>query len=1858
VRRQPFLSLVAAGCLAAAMTGCGRSADGGRQEVGPQDPLWSSYISYHTTGEISRRGKFRVVFASDVVAEEHVGQTADAVISVEPAIDASVTFSGPHELVVVPSQDLQPDQTYKVTVRRGDLLDIPENLERYEFLVHVIKQEFEVWVTGLSPDPADESRMTLRGTLVTADIEDADRIEQVISASFLNRPLAVEWQHDPDGRHHEFVVVGIERQQESQSLRLAWDGSAIGVSTRDERAVEVPAANLFAVTRVRAVQDERQYVLVQFSERLAERQNIRGLVGLSEADFTTSIEGNALRIAPQQALTGRVTVTLEPGIRSARGQRLESRVEEVVTFASNKPQVRFVGKGVVLPENDVVSIPFEAVNVHSVQVTAFRIYEANIGQFLQTNRLDGARELDRVGRYLWRKTISLSSLEVNEWNRYSLDVNDLAREHAGGLLRLTLSINRGNSTYNCTEEEDAVPVVGELPLRSADDLSLREVSSWDYAEEYFGVSYDYSTWRDRGDPCKDAYYMYADEARDYRNLLASNIGIVVKRDERGDVLVATTNLRTAQPMPGVSVTFRNFQNQPIGELTTDGAGIGRASIEGIPYYAVAEKGEQVGYLKLSEGVALPTSHFDVGGAKVEGGLKGYIYGERGVWRPGDNIHLTFVLEDQGAMVPASHPVSMQLFNPNGQRIQRAVNATPTGGFYTFTMRTPEDAPTGNWMARADVGGSSFSKTLKIETVIPNRLKVELEFEGQDTLRSGAPLDATLFGQWLSGAVAGNLRADVQVAMTPVATRFGRFVDFSFDDPAREFESEPQVIFDGQLDARGHAAFQADITPAGDPPGMLAAHFTTRVFENSGAFSTSRRTVPYSPYPQYVGVKLPKGDEARGMLLTDTLHTVEIAALSQSGEPVSIDGIQVSLYKIQWKWWWDRSGESLAQYASSEHRSIVERGVVNAVDGSGTWQFEINYPSWGRYLLRACDPVGRHCAGKVLYIDWPGWAGRAQEESGAGAAALTFFSDKPAYTVGEIAEIQLPEATSGRALVSIENGSAILEHRWIEFGEGRTRIEVPISAAMSPNAYVSVMLIQPHAGRGNDRPMRLYGVIPLIVEDPQTRLTPVIGAADEWRPESTASIEVSEASGRRMTYTLAVVDEGLLGLTSFRTPDLHAHFYQKEALGVATWDLFDEVVGAYAGELQRLLALGGGAEEEEELVQEEKSRFPPVVRFLGPFTLRSNDTNTHEIELPEYIGAVRVMVVAGEAGAYGSASKSVFVREPLSLLATLPRVLGPEEELTVPVSVFAMDEAIRRATVRLEADELFEVEGPGSAAVDFEGPGEKLAFLGLRVGPRLGTGRLRFEAAGAGHSTESEVHIEVRSPNPVTARELRAEIGPDDSWRTRVNPHGIPGTNTVSLELTPLPPLNLERHLRYLIRYPHGCVEQVTSAVFPQLYLPSLVRLEPDARQAVERNVQRGIERLRGFQVPSGAFVFWPGGFVGGAFDARNSWVSNYVGHFLVEADMLGHYVPPDMLTDWINFQKLTAQSWSAGGERSAMDQAYRLYTLALAGRPEMSAMNRLRESGDLSGIACWQLAAAYGLAGLPDVARELVRDADYEVAAYERPGWSLGSQMRDEAIILSSLVTLDMRGAGQAAAQRVSDALFSDQWHSTHALAYALLAMAKYYGTGAIGETFTFDWRIGDGEAETVTTGSPIYTAELADFPDAGDFVEVSNTSGRPLYGSIVVRGAPRAGEEVAVASGLALRVSYSDVNGGPVDVVALPQGGDFVAHLTVTNREAVDLENVVLTQIVPSGWELHNPRLDRGPAGVQASIEYQDIRDDRVYTYFSLKAGESRSFATLFNAAYLGKYYLPSVSVEAMYDASRQARTTGRWVNVIRPSS
>jgi uncharacterized protein YfaS (alpha-2-macroglobulin family) len=499
----------------------------------------------------------------------------------------------------------------------------------------------------------------------------------------------------------------------------------------------------------------------------------------------------------------------------------------------------------------------------------------------------------------------------------------------------------------------------------------------------------------------------------------------------------------------------------------------------------------------------------------------------------------------------------------------------------------------------------------------------------------------------------------------------------------------------------------------------------------------------------------------------------------------------------------------------------------------------------------------------------------------------------------------------------------------------------------------------------------------------------------FAPETTTEINVREASGRPMTYTLAVVDEGLLGLTRYATPNPWDHFYAREALGVKTWDLYDDVVGAWGGVLERMLAIGGD-EEGVRAEAQRANRFPPMVRFLGPFRLRAGVTDTHEVDVPRYVGAVRVMVVAGRDGAYGAADRQVFVRRPLMVLATLPRVLGPEEQVALPVSVFAMEPEVREVAVTVTTSGPLEADLPVRKTLSFDEPGDDLVSFRLHTGEGLGVTTTTVEATSGTERAAQSIELDVRMSTQRAVDAVGATLEPGESWEPAVSLPGLPGTNEVTLEVSRTPPIDLGRRLQYLLRYPHGCVEQTVSSAFPQLYLGRLLELSESQEDRIETNVKAALERLQSFQTSDGGFGYWPGD------DDPNDWVTNYAGHFVLEAKAAGYLAPPGMLDQWTRFQSRRARAWVAGAGRAELVQAYRLFTLALAGAPELGAMNQLRERESLPVAARWRLAATYELAGQTEAADALASPGPVTVGPYRELAGTFGSDVRDRAMILES----------------------------------------------------------------------------------------------------------------------------------------------------------------------------------------------------------------------------------------------------------------
>jgi len=1805
---------------------------------------WYRYISAFTSGTIFRKSPVRVLFVDNA---GRPGAAAPGLFEFSPGIDGAAEWTGPRELVFRPKGELKPGQEYKAVLRVGKILDLPRTFAKFEFRFGVVKPGLEVSLEGLfAENPERPQDQVLRGRVVTTDMEEKALVEKVLEAVQDGRTLPIEWSHSGEGLIHDFAVRDVVRKEDASAVTLSWDGAPVRIDNRGRRDVAVPARGAFEAVSIEAVPGEARHVLVRFSDGLAKDQDLKGLIRIEDRPLTFEVEGNVVRVYSTRDFLGSLPVQVLPGIRNSLGRRLKDGLDRIVTFESLRPEVRFVGRGLILPRRDRLTVPIEAVNLKSVQVAAFQIYPGNMAQFFQVNSLEGSEELARVGRYLWRKTVPLSDdpAVTGRRTRYDLDVTPLFKESPGSLFRLVLSFHRGNSTYPCAAS--GRPVVTEPPLRNMDDEGYGRYSNWDYDDE--GYAYNPGDWSRRNDPCADAYYIprYNHEAAVGRNFFSSDIGLVAKLEENGGLRVVATDIGTARPLPGLKVRAFNYQNQLLGETTTDGNGFAALALKDRAFYVSAEGGGDIGYLRIAGEGALPLSHFDVGGEVHKKGVKGILYGERGVWRPGDTLHLTFALFDRQRVLPAGQPVLLELANPRGQVVLTAKPDKIVEPFYAFRIDTDEAAPTGNWQARVLVGGLTFAKTLKIETVVPNRLKITLD-TGRDVLaRKDMPFEAAVASQWLHGAPAAGLKFDVSVRLSKRPTRFDRYPDYSFDDPARDFEGATVEAAKGVLDAQGRGRARIDIDPRQPSPGLLEAAFTSRVFEESGDFSVDSFSLPFHPYDSYVGVRAPRGDQARGMLLTDKDQVVSIATVDTAGRPVSRDKVLVSLYRLDWRWWWDRSGESLAQYVSSVRTRPLLQAEVATRDGAGQWTFQIRYPDWGRYLIRVEDPVSGHAAGQIVYVDWPGWAGRSRGEGGAGATALSFTADKPSYKVGEKAVIYLPEAVQGRALVSLENGTSVLDQFWVSTVKGENRFEVPLTAAMTPNIYVHVTLIQPHRDKVADTPIRLYGVIPILVEDPATRLDPVIKMADEIRPREKFKVEVREAAGRPLSYTLAVVDEGLLGLTRFATPDLRQGFYAREALGVATWDLFDIVAEAYGAEMARILALGGDQGGESKDKAKQPRRFPPVVLFEGPFDLAAGGRGVHELTLPQYFGAVRVMVVAGRDGAFGRAEKSVPVRRDLMALATLPRVVRPGEDVVMPVTVFVTNPAIREVTVGVETNPLFEVVGERTRTVAFGKPGDEIVPFALKAAGSVGRGEVRFRAAGGAERTEDTIAVPVLASNAAVAQTTRLEVSPGQTIKQEVVPFGLENTNRVIVEASSAPPLNLEKRLDDLVQYPHGCLEQTLSAAFPQLYLKGLVKLDARQMREVEDHVRAAVEKLAAFQMTNGAFSYWPGDREG------HEWTTAYAGYFLLEAARLGYHVPQAMLDAWRANQKMMANNFVAGGGAARLTQAFRLFGLALARDPDLGAMNRLRESEGLPGLAGLMLAAAFHVTGQADAAADLAGRAQLEFKAYRDDSVTFGSGFRDMALAARALVQIGRSDRARPLVADIGRTLGSDLWLSTQEASFGLMALAAFYGSEGI-KPFRYRFAWDADKAVDVESATPFDRREFAPFPLRGRTLTVTNPGAAVLYVRIYRRGVPAAGAETPSSEGLSIDVRMRDMKMNRIAIDKVAQGLDLVAEVRVKNLTLGRLENLVLTHLVAAGFQIKNPRF-AGETGAAAAVNYQDVRDDRVYTYFGLDAGEERTFQVVLNASFRGRYYQPGLAVEAMYDAGLHANTKGQWVEIV----
>ncbi len=1775
-------------------------------------------ISHVTDGRVPREAGVSVRFV-----KVHERRTTDQralarAFSCTPSITGSAEWTDPRTIVFTPRESLRPGAGYRCALDVAAVLPDLASAKPFAFSFSVAPNELTGWQAELEPaDGGDSERLAFSGYLEFSDPVTLEEIEDRVRLIDGRSEIDLSWRVEPGDRRFWFTTGPIARAKSARSITLEIPADPFGLEASVERSAEIrPLDDLGVVEVAIRNQEAEPRLAVKFSDPLKEGVDLGAYLRVEpHIELKVSVLGNTLLVSGPFRREVAYTLVVRHGIPSRWNTPMKEDFRRTVRFSDLKPQLNFSQTGSLLPASSKGTIAFRSLNLRQVTARVTRVFESNLGQFLQDEGLAATADQRWFGGQLNRVGVEVAEAKLdiggtrNTWVQSSLDLSPLLAGHERGLYVVSLSFDNDQMLIDCDDKQ-------HYPY------------------------YDH--------PCGDGYaYSYGRAARP---LMVSDIGLLAKRAS-DRLIVAATNLETAEPLANVELTLFSYQNQVIARSRTNGRGVAEIETTEDGFYLEGTWRGQRTALKFSES-ELSSSGFEVGGvAGSSAPTRAFIYTDRGVYRPGDEIHLAAVVRNQDGGFPDDHPMTLKIRNPKNQVVHTELDRRGLAGHYAFRFATDDDDPTGRWFADLYNGDTLLgSHPLRVEMVAPNRLKVRLDLPkklGPAANEVSIGLDSS----YLFGAPASGLRGTLEVVTRTTEKTFEAYPDFTFTHPARFLTGETEPLFDGPLDSDGHATVDWRPPALLEAPSALTATFTARVFERGGRPTTEAVAIPMDPYGAYVGLRNPAGTWAalnRPLPLT-------VVLVDGNGAAIKDRELEVAVYTNERNWWWEY--RSFDDYRR-RFKSDVQTRLVDTLTVTTAGQpVTVNYTPahHGQVLIEVRDPKGGHVAGTFVWVSSWGMSSGPLEAG----TQLEMEVDRESYHPGDTARVTVKTPSEGIAFVSVEKADRVLSHHWQPLEGEQTTIELGITEEMLPNVYLHVTAVQPHAQTANDRPIRLYGVVPLAVEKASTRLPVEVIAPAELKPLQPFEVEVKVPRDRVSTVTVAVVDEGLLDLTSFETPDPWAFFFAKERLSVASFDVYGSVIGAIWGSIDRRFSIGG----DEDSYRKGQSgpvkarRFPPVALFAEPVRTDGSGSARFSFQMPHYMGSVRVMAVAASGPSYGSAEASVPVREKLIVLPTLPRVAGPGETFDLPVTIFATADGIGETEVSVETTGPLAVTGPSRTVVDLGSAGEKDLVFSLAAAREAGVATVRVTAAARGSKGFAVTELAVRPINPTVSGAKEITIAAGASAGFTIPELGLPGTRRARVRISPMPGITFGHRLEYLVRFPYGCMEQTMSAVFPQLYLRNLFAAADVDRESsrIDANIDAGIQRLQRFRTPDGGFGYWPGA------TETDEWATNYGGHFLLEASRLGHHVPSDLIDAWTAFQRRMAARES--GDLST--RSYRLYLLALAGEPMVGAMNLLAEEhfDEMNNLSKWLLAAGYALSGMEEAAHRVLAAATTEVTPYRELGGTFGSAVRDHAMMLYLATKLDRPQVALDLYHELVPILGGSGYLSTHSAGYALLAVGYYLDSTWRSDTVVrgrLTSAGGGGLNQKFNRSGGAITIDLTEH--TGREITIDSASEAPIFAAFEWQGIPIEGPSEPEARNLTLDVRWLDEGGAEIDPSSLAQGTLFWGHFRVASRFGIQLENLALTQIVPSGWEIDATRLrgEEAPdwAGTFAlgRAAYTDIRDDRVMWFFDL-GSQPVDFLVKLIVVTRGEFVLAPSLVEAMYDDGFRAVVPGGRVEVVAPN-
>ncbi|HEX4878149.1 MAG TPA: MG2 domain-containing protein [Chitinophagaceae bacterium] len=1737
-------------------------------------------------------------------------------ISFDPAIPGRFRWDGPDELVFSPSEPLNPATKYtakiKSAVLRFSKYNSVKNGDKISFHTPELTLDGSqvVWAGESSTSAVPQIDLFFNYRVNPETLKDRLRIEvegkkmdfNMITLSPDNKvSVRINGIKTEDKDFDAKVVIekGLKPEKGNTSTAEPITGS-----------MTIPSPFVLSIQNIESEHDGTEGVVRVTTSQQLSGESIRPYLKFDpELEYTVEPNDYGFTLRSDKFDTEKsYAVTVSKGLRGKLGGVMKEEYSNSVAFGELEAKIVFTNsKAVYLSKKGGKNIEVQITNVPKVKLIISKIYENNL------------LLAERYGYY--------------------------PKESSSG------------PDYAGYEDEYYYDDYGSDAMLG-DVIYEKEIDTRSLPKSSGGRLLNISQFEDRLPDFKGVYHVVIRSTEDYwvkdsRYISLSDLGLIAKQG-LNKIYVFTNSIKTTDPVNGVNVTVYSSNNQLIGTGATNSSGVAEIAytpkdFSGFkPAMIIAKTADDFNYLPFNN-TKVNTSRFEVGGKRSNpSGFDAFVYAERDVYRPGEKINFSIILRDAQWKSPGDVPLKLKFLMPNGKELKSFRKSLNEEGSLEGSIDIAMAAITGSYTLEVYTTTDVLlaSKNFSVEEFVPDRIRVTAQLD-KKSLSPGENAALAINAVNFFGPPAANRKYETEIQVKQKSFSPEKFdgYDFALANQNTFFDKE---VREGMTDEAGNALIDYAVPATYANMGALQTNFYTTVFDETGRPVSRASSVDIFTQEVFFGIKQ---DWYYYYPLNQPVK-FQLAAVNKEGNATNATA-RVEVIKHEYRTVLTKSGSYFRYESQKEDKLMIEQQL--SVGANTIYSYVPRTP--GDYEVRVFVPGANNYVQRSFY-SYGSWGinNTSFEVSREGNVEIEI--DKKTYSTGETVKALFKTPFSGKMLVTMETDH-VVSHQYVEVSNRTASVDLKLTAAHVPNVYITATLIKPH--EVSDIPLTVaHGFRNVTVEEKNRKINVEVVAEKTVRSKTHQKVTVKAAPGSFVT--LSAVDNGVLQISDFKTPDPYDYFYQKKALQVSAFDLYPLL---FAEVRARLSSTGGDgfAGDLDKRANPMPAKRVKVMSYWGGIK-KANGSGVAEFEfdIPQFSGELRLMAVSYKGNSFGAADNTMTVADPIVVSTALPRFLSPGDTVNVPVTLTNTTNKAATVSAVISVEGPMKVLGGNSQSLSLNAKSEGKAAFRIVADPTINVGKVTVTVNGMGEKFSEATEIAVRPPSTLQKMTGSGSIAGGNTQKISIGVSDfMPGSVNYSLVVSRSPVLELGEQLKYLVQYPYGCTEQTVSAAFPQIYygdLADLMMLNKQQKKAnANSNIMEAIRKIKMRQLYNGAVTLWDGE------GKEDWWTSIYSAHFLLEARKAGFDVDNSLLETLLNYinnrlkNKETITYYYNRDQNKKIapkEVAYGLYVLALANRSNVPAMNYYKANPALLALdSRYLLAVAYATAGDKRSFTAMLPASFTGEESVPQSGGSYYSDVRDEAIALNALLDVDPGNAQIGTmVKHVADKLKKRQWLSTQERAFAFLALGKH-ARSANNSSATAEIKVNGKVIAKVDGGQ--WTGDMKAL--GSNNAEITVKGNGRLYYFWQSEGISSSGAYKEEDSYLKVRKRFFDRTGKPITGNTFKQNDLIIVGISLERSFNTAIENVVITDLLPAGFEIENPRTKEIPgmdwikdASIPTAL---DVRDDRIH-FFVDAFNNKQTYYYAVRAVSPGNFKMGPVGADAMYNGEYHSYNGAGVVRVV----